>query len=376
MKILMTTDTVGGVWTYALELARSLREQGVQIALATMGAPVSQQQARQAARLDNVTLHPSTYKLEWMHDPWTDVDRAGRWLLELEAEFRPDVVHLNGYCHATLPFAVPVLVVAHSCCLSWWRAVKGEAAPIQWQTYRDRVAAGIHAADVVIAPSEAMLRAVCENYGRPPKSLVIYNGRHDGTFSPGSKQPFILSAGRLWDEAKNLTALEAVAPEVDWPIQVAGDAAEPDADGKSVCATRVRLLGKRDEHELASLMSAAAIYALPARYEPFGLSVLEAAMSGSALVLGDIPSLREIWDDSAVLVRPADTESLRAALNDLCRNAGRRAEMARRAQKRAQIYSTKRMARAYHVIYRQLVPGRALSSADRVAAPIGGICAS
>ncbi len=32
---------------------------------------------------------------------------------------------------------------------------------------------------------------------------------------------------------------------------------------------------------------------LPARYEPFGLSVLEAALSGCALVLGDIPSLRE-----------------------------------------------------------------------------------
>ena len=52
-------------------------------------------------------------------------------------------------------------------------------------------------------------------------------------------------------------------------------------------------------------MGRAAIYALPARYEPFGLSILEAALSGCALVIGDIPSLREIWADAALFV-PSD----------------------------------------------------------------------
>src|SRR5436190_23853133 len=37
-RVLMTADTVGGVWTYALELARVLCEQEVEITLATMGA--------------------------------------------------------------------------------------------------------------------------------------------------------------------------------------------------------------------------------------------------------------------------------------------------------------------------------------------------
>jgi hypothetical protein len=38
-KVLMTADTVGGVWTYALELAAGLGEHGVEVAIATMGAP-------------------------------------------------------------------------------------------------------------------------------------------------------------------------------------------------------------------------------------------------------------------------------------------------------------------------------------------------
>jgi hypothetical protein len=58
---------------------------------------------------------------------------------------------------------------------------------------------------------------------------------------------------------------------------------------------RVRCLGPLEASELAGWMHRAAIYALPARYEPFGLSALEAAQAGCALVLGDLSSLREVW---------------------------------------------------------------------------------
>ena len=37
-RILMTADTIGGVWTYALEFARALGPHGIEVTLATMGA--------------------------------------------------------------------------------------------------------------------------------------------------------------------------------------------------------------------------------------------------------------------------------------------------------------------------------------------------
>ena len=43
---------------------------------------------------------------------------------------------------------------------------------------------------------------------------------------------------------------------------------------------------KADPSGSSSQLSAASVYVLPAKYEPFGLSVLEAALSGCALVLG------------------------------------------------------------------------------------------
>src|SRR3954471_22683958 len=126
MKVLMTTDTVGGAWTYAIELAGSLRGHGVEFFLATMGAPLSPSQRRQVESLDNVRVFESVYKLEWMPDPWADVRDAGRWLLELERNVQPDVVHLNDYAHGSLEWQAPSLVIAHSCVLSWWEAVRHE----------------------------------------------------------------------------------------------------------------------------------------------------------------------------------------------------------------------------------------------------------
>ncbi len=76
----------------------------------------------------------------------------------------------------------------------------------------------------------------------------------------------------------------------------------------------------------------ASIYAMPARYEPFGLSILEAGLSGCALVLGDIPSLREHWDGAAAFVAPDDREALRSAIEGLIDSPARRAELGRRAR--------------------------------------------
>ncbi|HEX2163443.1 MAG TPA: glycosyltransferase family 4 protein, partial [Thermoanaerobaculia bacterium] len=219
----MTADTVGGVWTYATELARALAGEGVEVALATMGAPPSELQRERVARIPGLKLFESGFRLEWMDDPWEDVERAGRWLRGLAERFDPDVVHLNGYAHGDLPWGRPVVVVGHSCVWSWWRAVHGcEPPAVPWGRYRERVRAGLAAADRVVAPTAAMLAALDECYGPLPPSRVIANGRDPARFPARAKEPFVFSAGRLWDPAKNLAALEAAAPEVPWPVYVAG----------------------------------------------------------------------------------------------------------------------------------------------------------
>jgi glycosyltransferase involved in cell wall biosynthesis len=345
MNILMTGDTIGGVWTYALDLARALGP-GAAVHLATMGAPLSPQQRAEARALSNLKVHESRFRLEWMPDSWADVDAAGEWLLDLEEQVRPDVVHLNGYAHGALPWRSPRLIVAHSCVLSWWRAVKRQAAPAEWNCYRQRVTAGLRACDLIVAPTRSMLDDLRSLYAcDAAESQVIPNGRHRDLFRIGSKEPFLFSAGRLWDEAKNIGALAEVSAELAWPAFVAGDAARP---GGGACAfPNVTLLGRLGLLEVAEWMSRAAIYVLPAKYEPFGLSALEAALSGCALVLGDIPSLREVWGDAAIFVPPDDLGALREAIDGLISDGGLRCRMALMAAERARDYSPRRMADGY-----------------------------
>ena len=353
-RLLMTADTVGGVWNYAVELARALEQRGVQVTLATMGAPLTSYQRAQVGGLPGLALHESSHRLEWMQNAWDDVDRAGEWLLALERDGAPDLVHLNQFAFGALPFAAPKLVVAHSCVLSWWRAVHGEAAPAAWDGYRRRVVQGLAGAGLVAAPTRAMLHSLQENYGFSGAGRVLHNGRSAEAFQPAVKQPFVFAAGRFWDAAKNLTALQAVAPLLPWPVRVAGSITHP--DGGSVRPSRVHCLGELPSRALARHLGEAAIYALPARYEPFGLSVLEAALSGCALVLGDVASLREIWGPAAVYVAPNDHAALRAALWHLIENPAERVRLAEAAHARSLDFTTARMTGAYLAAYAALQP--------------------
>ncbi len=351
-KVLMTADTIGGVWTYALDLARGLNDYDVEVSVATMGAPLSPQQSKEAAAVPNLQIHESTFKLEWMQDAWTDVERAGEWLLQLATDLKPNVIHLNGFAHGNLPWRVPKLVVGHSCVLSWWKAVKGEPAPDQWTPYRFAVTKGVRAADLVVAPTRAMLAELQRYYGPFRATAVIANGRCSKSYRATRKEPVVLAAGRLWDEAKNIAALARAAAAMEWPVYVAGDDRHP--DGKMVSYQNLRSLGKLTANALAAWYSRAAIYCLPAKYEPFGLSVLEAALSGCALVLGDIPSLRENWDGAAVFVAPGDARALEWHLRGLIENRKRLDSLAAAAQQRAQRFTVRRAADSYLSAYTQL----------------------
>ncbi|MFW6062318.1 MAG: glycosyltransferase family 4 protein [Planctomycetota bacterium] len=353
MRILMTTDTLGGVWTYAVDLLTALRGRGVTAALATMGRRLSRHQQRQIAPLPHVQVFQSDYPLEWMDgDPWPGVDRAGQWLLETARQFQPDLVHLNHYGHGHLPWEAPALVVGHSCVLSWWQAVKGEPAPPRYAEYARRAGRGLRAADAVAAPTAAMLAELERLYGPLPGSRVIHNGRRQDRFSPADKQRIVLSAGRVWDEAKNLAALNDVAAGLPWPVLVAGQ--EPDQSPE----LHVQGLGWLGPAQLARWMRRAAVYAEPAYYEPFGLSALEAGLSGCALVLGDIPSLREVWGQAATFVPPADRDALDRALRRLLGDDAHRREMGRRARQRARQYTLTAFADGYMDLYRELLAGR------------------
>ncbi len=352
LRVLMTADVMAGAWACTLELCRALDPLGVDVVLATMGRQPSLAQRGQVAALGNVTMFTSGYQLEWMIDPWRDVAAAGRWLTVLAWEMGVDAVHLGGYVHAALPWRVPVVVTAYSCVFGWWNAVRGHDPPPHWRRYRDRVRAGIHAADVVVAPTLAALGDLERHYGRLRDARAIYCGRAV-TAGPTPKTAVVVASGSMWDQAKNLGALDEVAPRLVWPVWLAGSVAR--SDGRRQEPANMRALGSLSPQAFGAELGRAAIFALPARYEPYGLTVLEAAQCGCALVLGDIPSLRELWDEAALFVPPDDRDALQTALAALIENDGLRRHLAKKAWQRAHGYEPGRTAAAYAALYRELI---------------------
>jgi glycosyltransferase involved in cell wall biosynthesis len=356
-RVLMTADAVGGVFTYAVALAGALARAGVRTTLATMGPRPAAAQRAAARAIPGLRLVESDYALEWMDDPWRDVEAAGEWLLRLDADERPDVIHLNGYVHAGLPWSAPVVVVAHSCVFSWWRAVEGRPAPDRYAPYREAVAVGLSHAAAVVAPTRWMLDALPRHYGASARGVVVPNGIDLARRGrPPRKEPFVLAAGRIWDRAKNVETLAAVAPRLTWPVVVAGAENAPGAAPMAVPG--VRTLGWLEPEALGAWMDRAAVFASPARYEPFGLGILEAALRGCALVLGDIPSLREVWGTAAAYVPPDDGDALARAIERLARGPGARARLAAAAEERAKSYSTDAMAARTLAIYRAITAPR------------------
>jgi glycosyltransferase involved in cell wall biosynthesis len=76
-------------------------------------------------------------------------------------------------------------------------------------------------------------------------------------------------------------------------------------------------------------------------------------------VLGDIPSLREVWRDAALFVPCDSARALEAAVRSLIADPELRDELSARARKRAMRFTPERMADAYLGVYRSLAaPGR------------------
>jgi len=352
-KILMTTDNVGGVWAYAIELCGQLCAHGIEVVLAVTGGPFTNGQRTEVAAINRLQARWRPYKLEWMPGCENDIRRTGDWLIELCQEIEPDMVHLNNYAHAALPFGVPVLVTSHSSVCTWYDAVKCCEMPAQYSSYKEWIQTGLNGADIVVAPTRAMLESLRRRYGACWKAAVIYNGRSGFEAGQGSKEEIILSVGRLWDEGKNITVLDRIAGRLPWPVYVAGELASPDGSSRSY--SNISEIGMLEPDSVRKWLLRTAIYAAPAKYEPFGLGILEAAMAGCALVLGDIPSLKELWDGCAVFASPDDEEQFEKAIMVLIQDKSRLKQMGQKAMNRAKMYSARAMGTKYMELYSELL---------------------
>ncbi|HEX2678120.1 MAG TPA: glycosyltransferase, partial [Polyangiales bacterium] len=229
----------------------------------------------------------------------------------------------------------------HSCLASWWAAVKGGALPREFAWRRDLVEAGLKRASAIVAPSVAFASETARTYD--VHVTAVHNGRRPALAAGAQQADFVVTAGRLWDEGKNVAALDAAAARLPVPFQAAGPQYGP--NGASIALRHLWALGEVSSTRLCGLFAARPIFASAALYEPFGLSVLEAAYAGSALVLSDIPTHREMWGGAAIFIPARDDSAFASAVQDLLDDPDERQQLGQLARARAQHYTPERMAR-------------------------------
>lgn len=358
LTVLMTTDAVGGIWTYALDLGRELARKNLRIVLAVLG-PGLDDTKRQAARAAGLELVETGLQPEWLAADAAEVGHASDALAAMARSTGAALVHLNHPAFAAqATFAAPVLAGCHSCVATWWDAVKGTPLPADFAWRTDLVARGYRAARILIAPSRSFAEATQRIYGLEVLPEVVHNGRATAYDTPlHAMEPVdaVFTAGRLWDEAKNPKTLDRIAALTTAPFRAAGPTRGP--NGTAVDLPHIETLGPLTEAEIRLRFAERPVYVSAAVFEPFGLAVLEAAQAGCALVLSDIETLRELWSDAALFVPPHDEEAFAAAVGRLLSTPELRADYAHAAQNRARAFGLDAFCEEMEGLYRRALEG-------------------
>ena len=356
MRVLLTTDTVGGVWTFTQELVQGLLEHKHAVVLISFGRPPSRSQCEWVARMEDryrsdFLFEASDVPLEWMDCNDGAYTHAESLLLRMITEFGVDLLHSSQFCFGALPTNVPKLLTAHSDVFSWAEACHpGSLEESAWLCrYRSLVNAGIVGADAMVTPTRWMCDALARHYPGCHRARVIENGRSLRLLAGStSRRLQAVTVGRLWDRAKGLSVLSGL--EACMPVMVAG---EVHFERSQAPDTEVVFLGRLEEDELLEILRDSSLYLATSIYEPFGMAPLEAAICGCGVVARDIPSLREVWGESAEYF--TDSSDLCSLLCRL-RDSPRRLEALRgRSRKRALELPAIRMIEGYLTQYDDLL---------------------
>jgi hypothetical protein len=120
---------------------------------------------------------------------------------------------------------------------------RGQPLPPDFAWRARLVARGCADADALLAPTAAFAAATARFYGLPGPPAVVRNGRRPPPAAARGAAPFAFTAGRLWDEGKNLRALDRAAARLagSVPVLAAGPTEGP--GGARVALGHVQTLG-------------------------------------------------------------------------------------------------------------------------------------
>jgi len=303
--------------------------------------------------------------LEWKNG----FDLAGRIrLVQRLKEFNPQVIHDHIIPPLTRPFVKiflrrPIINTEHGSALQRSLGI-GE----KWRNLTEKL--DFYFCDYIAANSAASAKALKAAYRIADKKIgIVHLGIDLGQFNPafsGQQKEDCLTigyVGRIVNEHKGVDYLPLVAKalndqfDIRFKIIVAGDG--PDREKVEQFCKELEVQEQftflgwvRDVNNYLKKID---ILLVPSRYEPLGLTAIEALAMNIPVVAFDVGGLREILSEcpGGRLVKPGDVNGMAAAIYSICQNHKNVGNKARKFVEER--FSNIKMARQYESVYMSLI---------------------
>lgn len=286
---------------------------------------------------------------------------AELWRRGLGPAPRADLVHAPTPLVPPRRRGTPLVVTLHDA-VPWTHPETLTARGAAW--HRDMGERIARDAAVVVVPTRAVADELSRHLDLPRVEVVGEGVAAAVAAEPadaderadrlGLPDRFALVVGTL-EPRKGLDVAVAATALRNWPAElpllVVGPTGWGDLRLPTTSADGVRRLGRLSDEDLAVAYARASVQLVPSRSEGFGLPVLEAMTHGTPVVISDVPALREVSADAAVVTPVGDPAGLADGVTEALR---RRVELAVAGRARAVTFTWERTARMCWEIYTSL----------------------
>ena len=287
-------------------------------------------------------------------------------LIKLRGQIRKERIDLFHAPHYVVPFtSCPLVVTIHDLIhLDYPKLIRNRLAPLyaSWMVGR-----AIATARTIFTVSDTVRRAILGRYPHAGSKLLVTPNAVNSAFTMPvdvAEQERVLAAcgltrGKYFVYVGNdkphkntqllLEAFLAAAEDFpEYSLAFVGRAFPSIPDLPNVIKT-----GYVTVAELHALYAGSRALVLPSLYEGFGLPVLEAMASGTAVIASDGGALPEVCGDAALIFPAHSVRELQESLQQLVRDESLRRGLVERGRKRAASFSWRLTAERTHAAYRR-----------------------
>jgi len=176
-----------------------------------------------------------------------------------------------------------------------------------------------------------------------------------------SREKLILFVGAI-QHRKNLVRLVEAFEQVSngWKLVLAGSSGFGAEEilqriQSSPRSADIEVSGYVAPEHLEELYSHASVFAFPSLDEGFGMPVLEAMSRGVPVLTSNTSALPEVSGDAALLVDPADVDSIAHGLQSLMEDEGLRADLIRKGFEHSSQFTWEKAVEKTWQVYRELL---------------------